>query len=525
MDRQGGARAHPVGGRRAGGRDAAGRARRRRASRCRSSRRRSSASTARRAGRSSRTSPTRASARAASASITRAACPRRASAARRWPSCRPPRRPPEASASLRPSRGAAGRRKCRDRFDSYGERPRDGDDGAGHRPGDRIGGPDDARVRRGPGPGRAGGRRGGVAQLEKLVGEGQDGHRAARSGASLRSPSPPTSAAACEGADLVVEAAPENMELKVKLLGEVVAIAPPHALIASNTSSLSLTELGTRIGAADRTVGLHFFNPPPVMELLEIVRGIATSDATVERAIAFAREIGKTPIVVRDMPGFATSRLGVILGAEAIRMLESGVASAVDIDRAMELGYRHPMGPLKLTDLVGPRRPTGHPRPPASRARRAVPRTRASAADGARREARKEDRRGVLRLEGRRRSSTARKRSVLASALVGFADEGGGDGFVGCCAPGHSSHLAALSPTDCPSPPRPRWALALHLHPTPRPPAPQARGRRDASDRGGGSVKENQQAQRLFHAPPAPIEGVDGAMGLRGGGPGGVGCR
>jgi 3-hydroxybutyryl-CoA dehydrogenase len=143
------------------------------------------------------------------------------------------------------------------------------------------------------------------------------------------------------------------MDLKVKLLGEVVAAAPPHALVGSNTSSLSLTELGARIGAADRTVGLHFFNPPPIMELLEIVRGIGTSEATVESALAFARAIGKTPIVVRDMPGFATSRLGVILGAEAIRMLEQGVASVADIDRAMELGYRHPMGPLKLTDLVG----------------------------------------------------------------------------------------------------------------------------------------------------------------------------
>jgi 3-hydroxybutyryl-CoA dehydrogenase len=143
------------------------------------------------------------------------------------------------------------------------------------------------------------------------------------------------------------------MDLKEKLFGEVVAAAPAHALLGSNTSSLSLTEIGARIGAQERTVGLHFFNPPPLMELLEIVRGIGTSPSTVERALAFAQSIGKTPIVVRDVPGFATSRLGVILGAEAIRMLESGVASAVDIDRAMELGYRHPMGPLKLTDLVG----------------------------------------------------------------------------------------------------------------------------------------------------------------------------
>ncbi|HEY8090211.1 MAG TPA: 3-hydroxyacyl-CoA dehydrogenase family protein [Polyangiaceae bacterium] len=189
-------------------------------------------------------------------------------------------------------------------------------------------------------------------QLEKLVAKGKlAADQSARAGSLLAVAGDVR--AACKGVDLVVEAAPESMELKVQLLGEVVAAAPGHALVASNTSSLSLTELGARIGAAERTVGLHFFNPPPVMEVLEIVRGIGTSEGTVERALAFARHIGKTPIVVRDVPGFASSRLGVILGAEAIRMLESGVASAQDIDRAMELGYRHPMGPLKLTDLVG----------------------------------------------------------------------------------------------------------------------------------------------------------------------------
>jgi 3-hydroxybutyryl-CoA dehydrogenase len=191
-----------------------------------------------------------------------------------------------------------------------------------------------------------------AAQLEKLVAKGKmAAEQRSRALGALQVATDVRGA--CEGVDLVVEAAPESMELKVKLLGEVVAAAPSHALVGSNTSSLSLTELGARIGAPDRTVGLHFFNPPPVMELLEIVRGIGTSEATVESALAFARSIGKTPIVVRDMPGFATSRLGVILGAEAIRMLEAGVASAMDIDRAMELGYRHPMGPLKLTDLVG----------------------------------------------------------------------------------------------------------------------------------------------------------------------------
>ncbi len=158
---------------------------------------------------------------------------------------------------------------------------------------------------------------------------------------------------ASEGADVILEAAPESMDLKVNLLRDVVPSASRDALFASNTSSLSLTELGTRIGAPGRTLGLHFFNPPPAMELVEVVRAIGTSDETLERALDFVRTSGTTASVVRDAPGFATSRLGVALGAEAIRMVEGGVASASDIDRAMELGYRHPMGPLKLTDLVG----------------------------------------------------------------------------------------------------------------------------------------------------------------------------
>lgn len=155
------------------------------------------------------------------------------------------------------------------------------------------------------------------------------------------------------GIDLVIEAVPEQMDLKVSLLSAVREVAPAEAILGSNTSSLSITELGRRVGAPERTIGLHFFNPPPVMELLEIVRGLGTSDATVESALALSRQLGKSPIVVRDVPGFASSRLGVLLGAEAIRMLETGVASVADIDRAMKLGYRHPMGPLELTDLVG----------------------------------------------------------------------------------------------------------------------------------------------------------------------------
>ena len=159
--------------------------------------------------------------------------------------------------------------------------------------------------------------------------------------------------AAVADADVVIEAVPEKIELKKDILRRVDVTAPERALVGSNTSSLSVTELSMVLRDPSRVVGLHFFNPVPVMELLEVVTGLRSADATVARALVFAKTLGKTPIVVRDFPGFATSRLGVVIGAEAMRMLEQGVASAEDIDRAMELGYRHPMGPLRLTDLVG----------------------------------------------------------------------------------------------------------------------------------------------------------------------------
>ena len=191
-----------------------------------------------------------------------------------------------------------------------------------------------------------------AAQLEKLVAKGKI-DAGTRAGTLNRLSAATTANDACAFTDLVIEAVPEDMQLKVDVLAPVLRDAAASAIVASNTSSLSITELGTRLGIPDRTVGLHFFNPPPVMELVEVVRGLETSEDTLARALGFVRSLGKTPIVVRDVPGFATSRLGVILGAEAMRMLETGVASAADIDRGMELGYRHPMGPLKLTDLVG----------------------------------------------------------------------------------------------------------------------------------------------------------------------------
>ncbi len=189
-------------------------------------------------------------------------------------------------------------------------------------------------------------------QLEKLVAKGKI-TADVRAATMSRISAAGDSRQAAAGADVVIEAVPEEMSLKVAVLEAILPVAAPQAVVASNTSSLSITELGARLGVAERTIGLHFFNPPPVMDLLEVVRGLATSEDTVARAVSFAKGLGKTPIVVRDVPGFATSRLGVILGAEAMRMLETGVASAADIDKGMELGYRHPMGPLKLTDLVG----------------------------------------------------------------------------------------------------------------------------------------------------------------------------
>lgn len=195
-----------------------------------------------------------------------------------------------------------------------------------------------------------------IAQIEKATQRVVDkGKMTAEARAALLGRLQPASSLSAASAeiDLCIEAIPEKMDLKVDVLSQVLSIAGTACVIGSNTSSLSITEIGARTGAAARTVGLHFFNPPPVMELLEIVRGLRTSEETLERSLAFAREIAKTPIVVNDSPGFATSRLGVALGCEAIRMLEAGVASVEDIDRAMELGYRHPMGPLKLGDLVG----------------------------------------------------------------------------------------------------------------------------------------------------------------------------
>lgn len=154
-------------------------------------------------------------------------------------------------------------------------------------------------------------------------------------------------------AGLVVEAVPEVPDLKTEVLSGIESVLTDDAVLASNTSSLSLARLGAALRRPGRLVGMHFFNPVPAQPLVELVRTAATDDDALERVQQVARALGKQTIVVRDSPGFATSRLGVALGLEAVRMVQEGVASAEDIDTAMELGYRYPMGPCRLGDLVG----------------------------------------------------------------------------------------------------------------------------------------------------------------------------
>lgn len=157
---------------------------------------------------------------------------------------------------------------------------------------------------------------------------------------------------ALAGSDVVVEAVPEDPELKATVLGRMAAAAP-DAVLATNTSSLSIDDMAATLPRPEAFVGLHFFNPVPASDLVEIVVGKATADSLVDGARAWVDGLGKTAITVRDVPGFASSRLGVAIALEAMRMVESGVASAADIDTAMTLGYKHPMGPLRTTDVVG----------------------------------------------------------------------------------------------------------------------------------------------------------------------------
>lgn len=191
-----------------------------------------------------------------------------------------------------------------------------------------------------------------AANLDKGVARGKlsEEHRA-KTLANISISS--NSSEALSGSGLVIEAVSESLALKQKIFSAAEALVAPTTILASNTSSLSLAAIAESLEHPQRLIGMHFFNPVHIMQLLEIVVHDRVSPACREAALAVARRMGKEPIVVKDSPGFASSRLGVVLGLEAMRMLEQGVADAAAIDTAMELGYKHPMGPLKLTDHVG----------------------------------------------------------------------------------------------------------------------------------------------------------------------------
>ena len=158
---------------------------------------------------------------------------------------------------------------------------------------------------------------------------------------------------AVQDVDLVIEAVPEILELKKEIFVQLDQLAPPDAILGTNTSGLKISDIAEVTSRPEMVIGMHFFNPVPIMKLLELVRHEHVSESTIELAQEIGATMGKSCILVNDVPGFATSRLGVVLGNEAIRMLADGVASATDIDTAMRLGYKHPMGPLELSDLVG----------------------------------------------------------------------------------------------------------------------------------------------------------------------------
>ena len=158
---------------------------------------------------------------------------------------------------------------------------------------------------------------------------------------------------AVKDADMVIEAVPEIMELKCEIFKSLGFLTKQDCILGTNTSSLSISKIAEASGKPEKVIGMHFFNPVPIMKLLELIKHDSCSSETIDSATAAGEIMGKTTILVNDVPGFATSRLGVVLGNEAIRMLADGVASAKDIDTAMVLGYKHPMGPLALSDLVG----------------------------------------------------------------------------------------------------------------------------------------------------------------------------
>jgi 3-hydroxybutyryl-CoA dehydrogenase len=157
----------------------------------------------------------------------------------------------------------------------------------------------------------------------------------------------------CREADLLIEAVPEEMEVKLEIFTIFDKFAKPDAILASNTSSLSITEMASITFRAEKCIGMHFFNPVPKMKLLEIVRALETSEATLRACVEVGRRMGKEVVVIRESPGFVTSRMNAMIGNEAFYMLQEGIATPEDIDKALKLGLNHPMGPFELVDLVG----------------------------------------------------------------------------------------------------------------------------------------------------------------------------
>ena len=158
---------------------------------------------------------------------------------------------------------------------------------------------------------------------------------------------------AARNVDLVIEAVPEDIQLKLETFAALDRHAPPSAVLATNTSALSITEIAGATARPERVIGMHFFNPVHLMKLVEVVRALQTSDATERLAVAATRRMGKEPVLVNESPGFVTTRVNAMIGNEAFYMLQEGVASAADIDKALKLGLNHPMGPFELVDLVG----------------------------------------------------------------------------------------------------------------------------------------------------------------------------
>ena len=191
-----------------------------------------------------------------------------------------------------------------------------------------------------------------AANLDKGVARGKVSERSAAAAKALLTGTTDMSIA-IEGVDVVIEAVPEIMELKKKIFTQLGDALGPNVLLATNTSSLPISEIASAATHPERVTGMHFFNPVHIMKLVEVVKTPDSSEEAIATSMDLARRFGKDPILVEDSPGFASSRLGLAIGLEAMRMLEGGVASAEDIDKAMVLGYGFPMGPLKLTDLVG----------------------------------------------------------------------------------------------------------------------------------------------------------------------------